>query len=243
MRYRGPAFGFASRNFYAEFLAALEVVQRRGDLFGDLRLAAPLAGKEIELHRAMGLHEAARLVGVSRDDLLDANPALLDSVATGRVPIPRGVVLHVPSNGRGAEPQVEVARADDDPQPAASAATASSDEQPGSVERTPAGSERRANERSRSIARSSKSRFKGGPAIASAKAKRGTAKDTKVQVASAATGKKKTTTTVLHHVQPGQTLIDIARRYGTTVALLQGMNNLRHPKGLQAGRKLKIPQT
>lgn len=28
-RYQGPAFGFASRNFYAEFLAALEVVHRR----------------------------------------------------------------------------------------------------------------------------------------------------------------------------------------------------------------------
>jgi hypothetical protein len=33
-RYRGPAFGFASRNFYAEFLAALEVVSERQLHFG-----------------------------------------------------------------------------------------------------------------------------------------------------------------------------------------------------------------
>jgi membrane-bound lytic murein transglycosylase D len=35
--YRGPAFGFASRNFYPEFLAALEVVARSEDHFGEVR--------------------------------------------------------------------------------------------------------------------------------------------------------------------------------------------------------------
>src|SRR4029077_7956824 len=40
--YRGRAFGFASRNFYAEFLAALEVEQDHRRYFGDMPLDAPL---------------------------------------------------------------------------------------------------------------------------------------------------------------------------------------------------------
>ncbi len=36
-RYRGPSFGFASRNYYAEFLAAREIVQHVGRYFPQLR--------------------------------------------------------------------------------------------------------------------------------------------------------------------------------------------------------------
>ncbi len=36
-RYHGPSFGFASRNYYAEFLAAREIVQHVGRYFPRLR--------------------------------------------------------------------------------------------------------------------------------------------------------------------------------------------------------------
>lgn len=42
-QYRGKAFGFASRNFYPEFLAALDVIYQRQAYFGDLT-SSPLAG-------------------------------------------------------------------------------------------------------------------------------------------------------------------------------------------------------
>jgi LysM repeat protein len=38
-RYRGPLFGFASKNFYAEFLAALEVVKQHRQYFPELTFA------------------------------------------------------------------------------------------------------------------------------------------------------------------------------------------------------------
>ena len=44
---------------------------------------------------------------------------------------------------------------------------------------------------------------------------------------------------VAHRVTPGQTLFSIARRYGTTVALIQGMNDVRG--GVQAGQVLRVP--
>ena len=40
-RYRGRAFGFASRNFYAEFLAAMHVVRNYERYFGTIRFAEP----------------------------------------------------------------------------------------------------------------------------------------------------------------------------------------------------------
>jgi membrane-bound lytic murein transglycosylase D len=39
--YRGPAFGYASMNFYAEFLAAIDVYQNRQQYFGPLVLDRP----------------------------------------------------------------------------------------------------------------------------------------------------------------------------------------------------------
>ena len=41
-RYRGRAFGFASRNFYAEFLAAVHVARNYEHYFGPIRFAKPL---------------------------------------------------------------------------------------------------------------------------------------------------------------------------------------------------------
>jgi peptidoglycan lytic transglycosylase D len=40
--YRGPVFGYASMNFYAEFLAAIDVYENHQDYFGTLTLDRPL---------------------------------------------------------------------------------------------------------------------------------------------------------------------------------------------------------
>jgi membrane-bound lytic murein transglycosylase D len=99
MGYRGKAFGFASRNFYAEFLAALDVSSRADELFGELPHMPAIEGEEVELPHPMGIHQAASLAGVSREDLIVANPALLSSVTDGRSYMPRGYRLRVPSGG------------------------------------------------------------------------------------------------------------------------------------------------
>jgi len=45
-RYKGPAFGFASRNFYAEFAAVLELIAQRPHYFGAEALAAAVADED-----------------------------------------------------------------------------------------------------------------------------------------------------------------------------------------------------
>ncbi len=219
-RYRGRAFGFASRNFYAEFLAALDVTSRAQEHYGAIPVLPPLEAIEVEVPRPVHLAEVARRVGVQRDDVVELNPALLPVVTRGGAPIPRGYVLRLPRSAGSGEAEI------------ASALAAMGREQP----------ERRLAVRAATSGRKTQ--------VAGSRAK-SSGKDAAKAQAAAATASKKPTQAVrvakqgeltVHHVAPGQTLADIARRYGTTVALIQGLNNLRQPKALQAGQKLRVPR-
>jgi membrane-bound lytic murein transglycosylase D len=97
--YRGTAFGFASRNFYAEFLAAVDVERNYRTHFGDLVGEPPLRAREHRLDRAIGIETAAHLAHTDRDDLVSLNPALSSLVVGGRRPIPAGYRLRLPESG------------------------------------------------------------------------------------------------------------------------------------------------
>ena len=97
--YREASFGFASRNFYAEFLAALEVDRDYRRHFGDLDFDRPFSHDEIRLRSAMFTRDLLS-AGLSRDELESFNPAVTSAALSGRVPIPSGTALRVPL-GRG----------------------------------------------------------------------------------------------------------------------------------------------
>jgi membrane-bound lytic murein transglycosylase D len=95
--YRGSSFGFASRNFYAEFLAALEVERDHRKYFGEMPVEASEPVREHRLDRALGIAQAARLADTDRDRLAELNPALTGIVVEGRRPIPAGYRLRLPA--------------------------------------------------------------------------------------------------------------------------------------------------
>ncbi len=100
--YRGRRFGFASRNFYIELLAAIDVSRDAESYFGELpKLESPEL-REVKLRRSMRLQDAARHVGVPREQLLATNPAFLRRVRYGVDRIPRGYRLRVPRSARDA---------------------------------------------------------------------------------------------------------------------------------------------
>jgi membrane-bound lytic murein transglycosylase D len=96
-RYRGPAFGFASRNFYAEFLAALDVERDAARWFGPLTREPPLRVREEPVATPVHVRTAARRAGVEPAVLATLNPALADAVLAGRRPIPAGYRLRLPA--------------------------------------------------------------------------------------------------------------------------------------------------
>ena len=91
--YDGPAFGFASKNFYAEFLAALEVAREREEHFPDLEYYPPLFLEEIELNRPVSIAALLKPVGISRQQFLEWNPALSPRLSE----VPRGYRVKVPA--------------------------------------------------------------------------------------------------------------------------------------------------
>lgn len=94
--YGGKAFGFASRNFYAEFLAALDVESDVKTYFGDIPFPAPLRAREHRLDRPVGIQVAARMAGTDANELAELNPALSDTIVAGRRHIPAGYRLRLP---------------------------------------------------------------------------------------------------------------------------------------------------
>ena len=98
-QYDGKAFGYASRNFYAEFLAALQVEQDYRTHFGELPLDEPLRFREHRLDRPVSIQAAARFAGSGAGELVALNPALSSAIVAGRRPIPAGYRLHLPESG------------------------------------------------------------------------------------------------------------------------------------------------
>jgi peptidoglycan lytic transglycosylase D len=80
-RFRGPGFGFASRNFYAEFLAALQVMRRADQYFPD---RARVRMVEYRVKRGDTLYRVARRHGVSLTSLRVTNGLRSASLQPGQ---------------------------------------------------------------------------------------------------------------------------------------------------------------
>lgn len=95
--YRGRAFGFASRNFYAEFLAALDVEKNQHALFSELAWQPPVEYEEIPFDSFIPLDIFLRRSGLSKQELIELNPALGHSVVMGKLYVPKGFRMKVPA--------------------------------------------------------------------------------------------------------------------------------------------------
>ena len=96
-RYRGPTFGFASRNFYPSFLAALTIDQDPGRWFPGVVRAPEASYTEIELSRAAWMVDLQRTVGLPTTQLRELNPALREAAWRGERPLPAGYRLRLPA--------------------------------------------------------------------------------------------------------------------------------------------------
>ncbi|MBI2609333.1 MAG: transglycosylase SLT domain-containing protein [Deltaproteobacteria bacterium] len=94
--YTSPTFGFASKNFYACLLAALEVERDSEKYFGELKVEPPLEYDEVVLKNYISLGALVNYTDVSKNELVELNPALSRKVIKGLKLIPKGFVLRIP---------------------------------------------------------------------------------------------------------------------------------------------------
>ncbi len=106
--YDGRTFGFASRNFYSEFLAAREIAKNYQAYFGDLQKAAPIRRHSMTLPGHMAVQDVARLFRVGEETIREFNPALRAPVYNGQKYVPKGYMLHLPENAADSEYAAEI---------------------------------------------------------------------------------------------------------------------------------------
>jgi membrane-bound lytic murein transglycosylase D len=95
-RYQSRIFGFASRNFYTEFLAASQIHQDPERYFGPIAPEPPLAYEILVTDHYYRAPTLGRALGIDLDLLRDHNLALRPSVWSGAKHIPKGYALRIP---------------------------------------------------------------------------------------------------------------------------------------------------
>jgi membrane-bound lytic murein transglycosylase D len=91
--YQSPTFGFASKNFYAEFLAVIDIVKNRDLHFPGFRTDRPLLFQEVEIKKPLAIQSLLKPAGITSNDFFDWNPAINSSSKT----LPVGYRVKLPS--------------------------------------------------------------------------------------------------------------------------------------------------
>ena len=97
--YNSRTFGFASRNFYVSFLAALEIDRNPEKYFGPLQKQSEAHFHEIELPAYVSAASLERALKIDAPELRALNPALLPAVWSGSQRVPKAYRLRVPLEG------------------------------------------------------------------------------------------------------------------------------------------------
>jgi membrane-bound lytic murein transglycosylase D len=106
-RYQGATFGFASRNFYVAFLAALEVDRNAEKYFGRITRLPDTENTPVRLPDYIAIGALAKAFKVDMGALKVLNPALRPPIWNGTRLVPRGYALRLP--GSQSEEEVNAA--------------------------------------------------------------------------------------------------------------------------------------
>jgi membrane-bound lytic murein transglycosylase D len=97
----GRRFGFASENFFAEFLAALHVESRAKEYFGKVEVSPQLVYEEVVLPKAFAFNQLLQLFRNPKDEDGEEtarlyNPYFASAVLRGGRAVPAGYKVRVP---------------------------------------------------------------------------------------------------------------------------------------------------
>ena len=234
-RYKSRTFGFASRNFYVELLAAIEVEKNSAAYFGPIKRDPLLRYDEVDLQHFVSLENLARAANTSTERLLALNPSFRSLIRNGELHVPRHHRLRIPAG----------TRKDFDRRYAALSPRAKADRQAAALTHTVrrgqtlGGIARRYGTSVRTLQRLNGLRSTHLIRIGQklrvplrGKGRRPAAQPSRVTRRAAPNG--------THIVRPGESLGEIAQRYRTSVAALQRLNGIKNAKLIRAGRTLRV---
>ncbi|MDY7093849.1 MAG: LysM peptidoglycan-binding domain-containing protein [Acidobacteriota bacterium] len=232
-QHRTRTFGFASRNFYAEFLAAATVYELRQHYFPGVHPAPRLRFDEFRPDSYVSAVELADRSGIDLDDLKKLNPALSSEVWREDLLIPKDYRLRLPVGTGGKVSGVY----------AALPASSKSSRQAGyryrvrrgdtlSAIAARYGTNVRALQRANGLRSAHSIRIGQVLLIPGSRPYRSSA----ARAAQASVSEP-----TVHVVQRGETLSAIAERYGTSTSAITANNGLRSSHRIYPGQRLQIP--
>jgi len=95
-KYHSPSFQFASRNFYAEFLAAVHVRANYPELFGELVLDPTIQYTYLPLKQAVDLKSIAEKLNLEPEVLQNLNPGFNNGILQSEQKIPKNYQIRIP---------------------------------------------------------------------------------------------------------------------------------------------------
>lgn len=95
-KYQSRSFGFYSRNYYAQFLAVVQIMRDAQNLFGDLECFPALQYEEVQLDRRLYLKDLTTLLALSPEQLTTLNRGLKSAVIQSKSPLPANFTLKLP---------------------------------------------------------------------------------------------------------------------------------------------------
>lgn len=96
-----PIFGYASKSYYAEFLAARDTIQNQDKYFPNLKKDARCRYDTVEVQRPVEVLDLMSLGVFKKDDLKSLNPALTERTVNGHEVLPANYALRIPHGKSG----------------------------------------------------------------------------------------------------------------------------------------------
>ena len=94
--YRSGSFGFASRNFYSEFLAALHITQNHRDYFGEIEFHKARDFISFNTPHYIKVSDLTSKLDISLKEFAEFNPAFRPSVINSKRRIPKDFPIRIP---------------------------------------------------------------------------------------------------------------------------------------------------
>ncbi len=227
--YSGRTFGFASRNFYAEFLAAVDVMEQADARCGLAGGDGLPAIERVRIDSYVPLAQLARCAGASIERLQELNPALQPDVARGKLYVPKGYMLNLPAGRKAsfavAYAALPAALRHDRQLPYYALHRVGRGETLSHIARA-YGTSVRAIAQHNGI--SDPRRLRSGSVL-------------KIPVAVSRASAAAARPSVIHRVGVGETLSHIGKQYGVAVGALLAANPISDPRRLKAGQVIRVP--
>jgi len=249
-KYKGPYFKFASRNFYAEFIAAREVARHPRRYFPEgIRYQKPLSEDRLVLHHSVSAPRIAHYYGVSTHRLADLNLHWKKSARRGSAKLPAGSTVWLPKGtlkraGRISAPSsIMLAKAEYRSKAKRESTRTTRAEYKRKPVRTARAESRRKLNRIAIAGAEPKSRStklaKAKPKSKPVKLAKAKSKSEPVKVAKAKA--KASGTTKVHVVKPNETLYRVSTYYKLSVAELQRLNRMGpNDTNIRPGQRLRV---